>query len=109
VSVSTSAQLQSAVPNLQSNQTIVLQPGTYQLSSPLYIGLNRPVSNVTIRGATGNFRDVVVPGFGMDDSRVGYGISVYNAQDVTLPTDPSVTATTMPLTSRGKPGPTVST
>src|SRR5436309_10758384 len=82
--VSTTTQLQNAVQNLQSNQTIVVQPGTYQISAPLYIGLNHQVSNVTVRGATDDFNDVVIRGAGMDNSQVPYGLDIFNAQDVTI-------------------------
>jgi hypothetical protein len=87
IHVDTVAELQSAVANLQSNQTIVVHPGTYQLTRTLYIGLNNPVQNVTIRGATNEFNDVVIKGLGMDGpfvASLAHGISVYNAQDVTI-------------------------
>jgi hypothetical protein len=51
VRVSTEAMLQAAVREIASNTTIVLTPGTYRLSSTLWI--NRAVTNVAIRGATG--------------------------------------------------------
>ena len=82
--VSTVSQLQNAVANLQSGQTIVVQPGTYQITAPLYVGLSHQVSNVTIRGATDNFGDVVISGAGMDSTAVQYGFGFYNAQDVTV-------------------------
>ncbi len=82
--VDTVAKLQDAVNNLQSGQTIVLQKGTYTLTHELNLGLNRQVSNVTIRGATDDFNDVVIRGQGMDNPAIGMGISVYNAQDVTI-------------------------
>jgi hypothetical protein len=44
------AELQAAVQNLQSNQTIVVEPGTYQLTRTLYVGKDTPVHDVTIRG-----------------------------------------------------------
>jgi hypothetical protein len=82
--VSTVSQLQNAVANLQSNQTIVVQPGTYQITAPLYVGLSHQVSNVTIRGATDNYGDVVIVGAGMDSTAVAYGFDFYNAQDCTV-------------------------
>ena len=69
--VSTQSALQTAFTNLASGQTIVIQPGTYNLSSTLYIGLNSQVTNVTIRGSTDNFNDVVLLGKGMDNSSYG--------------------------------------
>src|SRR5262249_2377531 len=85
--VNTEAGLQNAVANLQSGQTIVIQKGTYNLSSTLYIGNGHQVSNVTIRGETDNFDDVKLVGKGMDNANYGavpMGISVYNAQNVTI-------------------------
>lgn len=82
--VATEPELQTAVANLQSGQTIVVSPGTYDLTRPLYVGKNAAVQNVTIRGATDNFSDVTIRGAGMDNPAVPFGISVYNAQDVTI-------------------------
>jgi hypothetical protein len=85
--VNTEAGLQNAVANLQSGQTIVIQKGTYNLSRTLYLGNGHPVANVTIRGETDNFDDVKLVGKGMDNANYGavpMGISVYNAQNVTL-------------------------
>src|SRR5689334_9270441 len=73
---------------LTSDTTIVLQPGLYQLRTPLRIGLDRsagrPISNITIRGATGNRDDVVIKGGGMDGDLGQVGFQVLNAQDVTI-------------------------
>ena len=85
--VSTQSALQTAVSNLQSGQTIVIEPGTYNLSSTLYIGLNSDITNVTIRGSTDNFNDVTLLGNGMDNASYGnvqMGISVWNGQNVTI-------------------------
>jgi pectate lyase len=85
--VDTVAKLDSAIANLQSNQTIVVQPGTYPLTRTLFIGKDRQVQNVTIRGATNDFNDVVIKGLGMNGpyvSTLAHGISVYNAQNVTI-------------------------
>jgi Dockerin type I domain len=82
--VNTVGQLQNAVQNLQSDQTIVVQPGTYQINVPLYVGLAHQVSNVMIRGSTDNFNDVVIRGAGMDNNAVTYGFGFFNAQDVTV-------------------------
>jgi hypothetical protein len=74
VTVSTVAALQAAVGSLTSNRTIVIAPGTYQLTSTLWI--NGSFSNVTIRGATNNRDDVVIVGRGMGvpDGNVPFGI-----------------------------------
>jgi hypothetical protein len=85
--VNTEAALQTAVNGLQSGQTIVIQRGTYHLSRTIWLGLHRPLTNVTIRGATDNFDDVVLLGAGMDNANYGnvaMGISVWNAQYVTI-------------------------
>ena len=85
--VNTQSALQNAFSNLKSGQTIVIQPGTYNLSSTLYIGLNSQITNVTVRGSTDNFNDVLLLGNGMDNSSYGnvpMGISVWNAQNVTI-------------------------
>jgi methionine-rich copper-binding protein CopC len=85
--VSTQAALQTAVSTLQSGQTIVIQPGTYTLTSTLYVALNGNITNVTIRGATDNFNDVTLVGKGMDNASYGnvpMGISIWHAQNVTI-------------------------
>jgi hypothetical protein len=86
INVSTVAQLQNAVGAMASNSTIVVAPGTYQLSSPLYI--NGTFTNVGIRGATNNRDDVVLVGRGMsgpNDGGVPFGIWVGgNVQGVTI-------------------------
>src|SRR6266705_2992183 len=67
VNVSTEAQLQSAMGNLQNGDTILLANGTYNLTSSLYInGRN----NVTIRGTAGS-TNVVLAGQGIDNSNYG--------------------------------------
>jgi len=85
--VNTEPALQAAFKNIQSGETIVIQPGTYNLTSTLYIGASRHVTNITVEGATNNLNDVVLLGKGMDNSSYGnvpMGISVYNAQNVTI-------------------------
>src|SRR5262245_28761057 len=77
VRVSTEAQLQAAVRRLASNTTIVLEPGTYQLTRTLTINGN--VSNIVIHGATNDPNDVVLRGRGMGNASSGNvlnGISV---------------------------------
>jgi hypothetical protein len=77
INVSTVAQLQSAVAAIASNTTIMIAPGTYALTSTLYV--NGTFTNVAIRGATGNHDDVVMVGKGMNaasDGGVPFGIWV---------------------------------
>lgn len=83
VNVSTVAQLLQAVSNLSSNTTIVLAPGTYNLTSTIWI--NGTYSNVGIRGATNNRDDVVLLGRGMNDSSIPHGLWVGgNVQGITI-------------------------
>ncbi len=86
VNVSTESQLQTAVHNLTSNTTIVIAPGTYTLSSTLYV--NGTFTNVGLRGATNNRDDVVLVGPGMATAAYGnvpYGIwTGGNVQGITI-------------------------
>jgi len=66
VNVSTVTQLQNAVAALSSNTTILIAPGTYQLTQTLRI--RGGISNVALRGATNNRDDVVLLGSGMRTS-----------------------------------------
>ena len=74
IQVSTVAALQAAVNAVASNQTIVIAPGTYALTSTLWVNGNK--TNVTLRGATNNRNDVVLVGQGMGvaSSAVPFGI-----------------------------------
>jgi Right handed beta helix region len=67
VEVSTEAQLQTAMKNLQPGATILIANGTYNLSNTLYVN---NVNNVTVRGASG-CDDVVLIGKGMTNSNFG--------------------------------------
>src|SRR5688572_15789571 len=86
IHVSTVAQLQNAVAAIASNTTFVIAPGTYQLTSTLYINGN--FTNVAVRGATANRDDVVIVGRGMNapnDGGVPFGIWVGgNVRGVTI-------------------------
>jgi len=67
VNVATEPQLQTAIGNLTSGDTILLADGTYNLTSSLYVnGRN----NVTIRGAAGS-TNVALVGKGMDNTNYG--------------------------------------
>lgn len=86
VRVATVTQLQNAVAAIASDTTIVIEPGTYNLATTLYI--NGSFTNVGIRGATGNRDDVVLVGKGMNaasDGGVPFGIWVGgNVRGVTI-------------------------
>lgn len=64
ITVQTVEQLQSAVYNAKANSTIVITPGTYQLTSTLGITQN----NITIIGASNDCGAVELIGAGMDNS-----------------------------------------
>src|SRR5712691_3218140 len=75
IQVSTESALQNAVSSVTSGGTIVIQPGTYNLTSTLYF--NRPLTNVTIRGSTDTCDDVILVGNGMTvQGNTPYGIWV---------------------------------
>jgi len=82
VTVSTVAQLNSAIAGLVSNRKIVINPGTYTLSAQLWIDGN--VDNCIIRGATGNRADVVIQGLGMTNPAVPHGFEVANGTNITF-------------------------
>ena len=86
VRVATVTQLQNAVAAIASNTTILIAPGTYNLTTTLYI--NGTFTNVGIRGDTGNRNDVVLVGKGMNassDGGVPFGIWVGgNVRGVTI-------------------------
>lgn len=83
VTVSTESALQAAVNSITSGTTILVQPGTYNLTSTLW--LNRNVENVAIRGGTNSCDDVVLIGRGMSNASYGnvpHGIWIGNARNV---------------------------
>ncbi|OLB63488.1 MAG: hypothetical protein AUI11_01215 [Acidobacteria bacterium 13_2_20CM_2_66_4] len=86
VTVSTEPQLQSAIRQLASNTTILIAPGTYQLTSTLYI--NGAYTNVAIRGSADDRDSVVLKGPGMNVAAYGeapYGIwTGGNVQGITI-------------------------
>ena len=69
VNVSTEPQLQAAVSSLTSDTTIMVAPGTYQLTGTLHV--HGVLQNVAIRGASGNRDDVVLVGRGMTNANHG--------------------------------------
>ena len=83
ITVSTESALQVAVNSITSGTTIMVQPGTYNLTSTLW--LNRNVDNVAIRGSTDSCDDVVLIGRGMSNPSYGnvpHGIWIGNARNV---------------------------
>ncbi len=80
--------LQAKVRQAKSNTTVVVPAGTYKLNGPLRIGMNANVRNVAVRGATGQFKDVVILGKGMRNESgkdtVPHCVMVENAQDVLI-------------------------
>lgn len=89
VSVASWEELIDAVWYLQSNTTILIQPGIYTIPEWWFINvgidLENPVENVVIRGATGNFNDVIIKGSspGMNGT-CPFGFFIGNATHVTI-------------------------
>ncbi len=69
VNVTTETELQSAVASLTSGTTILIAPGTYQLTRTLTV--RGPLADVTIRGRTDGRDDVVLRGPGMTNPNYG--------------------------------------
>ncbi len=90
VEVATEAELQAAVRGIRSDTTIVIAPGTYELTRTLAIGSDPAgprLANVAIRGATANPADVVLAGKGMrnkDHGAVPHGIHVGNVDGILI-------------------------
>jgi hypothetical protein len=85
VKVRTEAELQQAVRNLRSNTTVLIYPGTYELTNTLFIG--NGVKNVVIRGVPADCHQVILKGKGMrqqDFGNVPHGIMVNDATDVVI-------------------------
>jgi PKD repeat protein len=70
VNVSTVNQLESAVSSLQSGQTIMVAPGTYNLTGTLYVPQN--LTNIAIRGADSKAGDVIIKGDAVLDATAPY-------------------------------------
>jgi len=85
IQVSSESQLQAAIGSLASGGTIILQPGTYNLSGTLI--LTNGMKNIAIRGATDSCDDVVLVGKGMSNANYGgvpHGFWIGNAQQVLI-------------------------
>jgi len=89
VTVSTWQQLTDAVWNLQSNTTIIVEPGIYTIPEWWFINVGidqqNAIDNIAIRGATGNFNDVIIRGTtpGMYGAS-SFGFFINNATNVTI-------------------------
>ncbi len=84
VTVSSTPELQSAVSNLASGTTILIEDGVYDLTNTLNI---RSVSDVAIRSASGNRDAVELRGRGMANSTYGnvpHVLAIYDASDVLI-------------------------
>ncbi len=82
--MATVPELQAAVANLESNTTILIADGTYNLNNTLNI---RDVTNVAIRSQSGNREAVVLRGRGMSNpahGNVPHVIAVYDASNVLI-------------------------
>jgi len=62
--------LQSAVASMQSGETILIAPGTYNLTGTLYVPQN--LTNIAIRGVTGKASDVIIKGDAVLDTSAPY-------------------------------------
>jgi hypothetical protein len=85
IHVRTEAQLQEALTKLRSNTTVLIAPGTYELTRSLHIGGG--VKNVVLRGDSEDRNQVVLKGRGMrrkDYGNVPHGILVNDARDVVI-------------------------
>ncbi len=95
IEVDSAQELADACWNLDSDQAILIAPGSYDLSGVsfpngvdgrLTVGrFGAPsISNIQIRGATGDPTDVIIEGAGMLDPIVPFGFQIFTATDVTL-------------------------
>jgi hypothetical protein len=95
VPVDTAQELADACWGLASNTAIVIAPGTYDLAAVDFpngvdgrLTVGRfgapPISNIQIRGATGDPEDVVILGAGMLDPIVPFGFQLFTATDVLI-------------------------
>ena len=82
VKVSNVSGLQSAIAGLTSNATVLLADGNYNLTSTLYLPQN--ISNITIKGASGNRDAVVIKGPGMTNSSISFGFWADNVNGITF-------------------------
>jgi pectate lyase len=74
VNVSTVEELNAAVSGLTSGTTVLIAPGTYELTRTLAV--HGPLEGAAIRGASDNRADVVLVGAGRDNPAISHGIWV---------------------------------
>jgi len=79
--VSTVGELDYAFQNLQAGDEVIIAAGTYNLSA-YYLYIN--VSDVIVRGATGNADDVILQGPGMNVNQASTEALNVNADDATI-------------------------
>jgi len=90
IRVTTTAELERAITALQSNQTIMIAPGTYKPRRDLGVGMqNRgkePLHNIAIRGETGKRKDVIIRGPGKENRKgtPRNGFQFYNVDGALL-------------------------
>jgi hypothetical protein len=85
IQVSTVGELQSVVSNLQSNSTVLIADGVYDLTNTLVI--RGGVTDVTFRGASGDREAVVLRGRGMTNPSYGntpHGFLIQHSNRVTI-------------------------
>lgn len=85
--VSTVNELNNAVGNLASNDTISITDGTYDLTQTLVINNKQTkISNVLIRGLSGDREKVKLfcPGMGVQSSAAPHVFNIFNAENVTI-------------------------
>lgn len=80
--VTTVEELNAAVHNIATGTTILIAPGTYRLTTTLNF---RGARNIALRGATGNYNDVVLLGRGAGmKGGTEQAIQVLDSQDVLI-------------------------
>ncbi len=87
VIVSTVNELQTAVSDLASNDTILIANGTYNLTTTLVINNKQTkISTVLIKGQSGNRDSVALwcPGMGVQSSSAPHVFTIYNIENLTI-------------------------
>jgi len=82
VYVSNPSELQSAIAGMGSDTTIMLEPGTYDMTNVTAARWIAGKQNIALRGTTGNRDEVVLEGTGMTGGAAQYIFQFSNCQDV---------------------------